>query len=161
MIPPSVTNWREEPKEGKKVSLCKEVFDNTARMLCLMCQLAEEKSLTMPPSVAAWWVEHKARDGRPEDLGKGLDPTPTYSSFWEEHEAKEPELGKLTSINHLDAVRALEKAGFRVLRQRKYIVMTDGTRQLIIPRRDPVNALAMARIIGIAGLKEEEFLKLL
>ena len=35
---------------------------------------------------------------------------------------------KLPGVNHLDAVRALEKAGFRVARQGKHIVMTDGTR---------------------------------
>ena len=29
--------------------------------------------------------------------------------------------------DHLDAVRALEKAGFRVARQGKHIIMTDGT----------------------------------
>ena len=33
---------------------------------------------------------------------------------------------KLPGVNHLDAVRALEKAGFRVARQGKHIVMTDG-----------------------------------
>jgi len=31
-------------------------------------------------------------------------------------------------VNHLDAVRALEKAGFRIVRQGKHIVMSDGLR---------------------------------
>jgi hypothetical protein len=157
-MPPSVAKWWAEQKAGKEASLSKKIFDHTAQMLCLMCQVAEGKSLAMPPSVATWWVEHKARDGQPADLGKGLDHSPGVASFWEEHDARE---AQIPGINHLDAVRALEKAGFRVLRQRKTVVMTNGTRQLIIPCHDPVNAYAMARIIGIAGLEEEEFRKLL
>jgi len=35
---------------------------------------------------------------------------------------------KIPGVNHLDAVRALEKAGFRILRQGKHIVMSDGVR---------------------------------
>ena len=35
---------------------------------------------------------------------------------------------KVPGVNHLDAIRALEKAGFRVARQGKHVVMTDGTR---------------------------------
>jgi predicted RNA binding protein YcfA (HicA-like mRNA interferase family) len=48
---------------------------------------------------------------------------------------------KLPGVNHLDAVRALEKAGFRVRRQGKHIVMTDGTRIVTIPRHNPINAI--------------------
>jgi hypothetical protein len=40
---------------------------------------------------------------------------------------------ELPGINHLDAVRALEKAGFGVVRQGKHIVMTDGVRILTNP----------------------------
>ena len=43
-------------------------------------------------------------------------------------------MGKLPGINHLDAVRALQKAGFRLARQGKHIVMTDGVRILTVPR---------------------------
>jgi predicted RNA binding protein YcfA (HicA-like mRNA interferase family) len=68
---------------------------------------------------------------------------------------------KLPAINHLDAVRALEKAGFGVVRQGKHIVMTDGVRILTIPRRNPVNALTMGGIVRDAGLTIEEFRKLL
>jgi len=42
-------------------------------------------------------------------------------------------MGKLPGIAHLHAVRAFEKAGFRILRQGKHIVMTDGQRILTIP----------------------------
>jgi predicted RNA binding protein YcfA (HicA-like mRNA interferase family) len=68
---------------------------------------------------------------------------------------------KIPGVNHLDAVRALEKAGFRILRQGKHIVMTDGTRKLMIPRHNPVNALTMGGIVRAAGLTEEEFRTLL
>ena len=68
---------------------------------------------------------------------------------------------KLPAINHLDAVRALEKAGFGVVRQGKHIVMTDGVRILTIPRHNPVNALTMGGIVRDAGLTIEEFRKLL
>jgi predicted RNA binding protein YcfA (HicA-like mRNA interferase family) len=68
---------------------------------------------------------------------------------------------KLPGINHLDAVRALEKAGFGVVRQGKHIVMTDGIRILTIPRHNPVNALTMGGIVRDAGLTIEEFRKFL
>ncbi|TMB75382.1 MAG: type II toxin-antitoxin system HicA family toxin, partial [Chloroflexi bacterium] len=42
---------------------------------------------------------------------------------------------KLAGVNHLRAVRALEKAGFKVVNQGRHIVMSDGTRILTIPRR--------------------------
>jgi predicted RNA binding protein YcfA (HicA-like mRNA interferase family) len=68
---------------------------------------------------------------------------------------------KLPGVNHLDAVRALERAGFRVARQGRHIVMTDGTRILTIPRHDPVNAFTMGGIARDAGLTVEEFRQLL
>ena len=49
-------------------------------------------------------------------------------------------MAKIPGVNHLDAVRALEKAGFAVVQQGKHIVMSDGTRILTIPRHNPVNA---------------------
>lgn len=68
---------------------------------------------------------------------------------------------KIPGVNHLDAVRALEKAGFRILRQGKHIVMSDGTRILTIPRHNPVNAFTMGGIARDAGLTVEQFKKLL
>lgn len=70
-------------------------------------------------------------------------------------------MGKLPGINHLDAVRALGKAGFRVARQGKHIVPTDGVRILTIPRQNPVNAFTMAGIVRDAGLTIEAFKGLL
>ena len=68
---------------------------------------------------------------------------------------------KLSGINHLNAVRALEKAGFWIARQSKHIVMTDGTRVLSIPRHNPVNAITMGNIVRDAGLTHDEFRQLL
>lgn len=68
---------------------------------------------------------------------------------------------KIPGVPHLKAVRALERAGFRIVRQGKHIVMSDGVRILSIPRHDPVNALTMGGIARDAGLTVEEFRKLL
>ncbi len=68
---------------------------------------------------------------------------------------------KVPGVNHQDAIRALEKAGFRIARQGKHVVMTDGTRILTIPRHNPVNAYTMGGIVRDAGLTIEEFRKIL
>jgi hypothetical protein len=68
---------------------------------------------------------------------------------------------KIAGISHTRAVRALEKAGFRVVREGKHIVMTDGKRILTIPRANPVNALTMGGIVRDAGLTPDEFRALL
>jgi predicted RNA binding protein YcfA (HicA-like mRNA interferase family) len=70
-------------------------------------------------------------------------------------------MGKISGIDHLRAVRALEKAGFRIIRQGKHIVMSNGSRILTIPRHDPVNAYTMGGIVRDAGLTPEEFKNLL
>ncbi|MEM4409942.1 MAG: type II toxin-antitoxin system HicA family toxin [Candidatus Caldarchaeum sp.] len=68
---------------------------------------------------------------------------------------------KLAGVPHEQAVRALQKAGFWVVRQGKHIVMSDGTRILTIPRANPINAYTMGGIIRDAGLTVEEFKELL
>ncbi len=68
---------------------------------------------------------------------------------------------KIADVNHLDAVRALEKAGFRVLRRGKHIVMSNGQRIVTIPRHNPVNAYTMGGIARDAGLSVEQFRELL
>jgi predicted RNA binding protein YcfA (HicA-like mRNA interferase family) len=68
---------------------------------------------------------------------------------------------KIPGINHLQAVRALEKGGFWVARQGKHIVMTNGSRIVTIPRHNPVNAITMGGIVRDAGLMIDEFKKLL
>ena len=69
---------------------------------------------------------------------------------------------RLPGVNHLQAIRVLEKAGFEIIRQgKKHIVMSDGTRFLTIPRNNPINAFTMGGIVKDAGLTIEKFRKLL
>jgi hypothetical protein len=57
--------------------------------------------------------------------------------------------------------RALEKAGFTILRQGKHVVMGNGGRILTIRRHNPVNAMTMGGIVRDAGLTIEQFRELL
>jgi predicted RNA binding protein YcfA (HicA-like mRNA interferase family) len=68
---------------------------------------------------------------------------------------------KIPGVNHLDAVRAFEKAGFLIVRQGKHIVMSNGPRQITIPRHNPIKAFTLGGIVGDAGLTVEEFRALL
>ena len=70
-------------------------------------------------------------------------------------------MGKLPGIQHLHAIRALERAGFYVLRQSKHIIMTDGHRVITVPRNNPINAFTMFDIVSQAGLAIERFRELL
>ena len=64
---------------------------------------------------------------------------------------------KLPGINHRRAVRALEKAGYRIVREGRHVVMSDGTRIVTVPRHDPINAFTMGGIVRDAGLTVEDF----
>ena len=68
---------------------------------------------------------------------------------------------KLPGVNHLRAVKAFERAGLWIARQKKHITMTDGERIITIPRENPVDAYTMAGIIRDVGLTVEEFKNLL
>jgi predicted RNA binding protein YcfA (HicA-like mRNA interferase family) len=70
-------------------------------------------------------------------------------------------VGKLAGVPHLKAIRALEKVGFRVIRQGKHVVMWNGRLRLTIPRGNPVDPYTMGGIIKDSGLTIEEFRKLL
>jgi len=70
-------------------------------------------------------------------------------------------LPRIPGVNHLDAVRALEKAGFRIVRQSKHIVMSNGQRIVVVPRNNPVNAFTMGGIARDAGFSVEQFRALL
>jgi predicted RNA binding protein YcfA (HicA-like mRNA interferase family) len=62
---------------------------------------------------------------------------------------------KVPGINHAEAVRALEKAGFRIVRQGKHTVMSNNGRLVTIPRHNPIKAFTMGGIIQDAGLTVE------
>jgi predicted RNA binding protein YcfA (HicA-like mRNA interferase family) len=68
---------------------------------------------------------------------------------------------KLPGIPHHLAVRALKKAGFKIVRQGKHVVMSNGQRIITVPRHNPVNAITMAGIVRDAGLSLEQFRELL
>jgi hypothetical protein len=70
-------------------------------------------------------------------------------------------LGKLAGVPHLKAIRALEKAGFRIIRQSKHVILSGGERKLTIPRANPINAYTMGTIIRAAGMTIDQFRKLL
>lgn len=66
-----------------------------------------------------------------------------------------------TDIAHLRAQRAFEKAGFKVVRQGKHTVMSNGTNYITIPRHNPLNPYTLQRIIQAAGLSDQQFKSLL
>ena len=68
---------------------------------------------------------------------------------------------RLPGINHQRALKAFEKAGFRIIRQGKHITMTNGERIITIPRANPINSFTMAGIVKDAGLGIKEFKELL
>ena len=68
---------------------------------------------------------------------------------------------RLPGINHLHAVRALQKAGFEIIRQGKHIVMSDGIQTLTIPSHNPVNSFTMGYIARQAGPTADQYRKLL
>lgn len=67
---------------------------------------------------------------------------------------------KLSGVDHRDAIRAFEKLGYRVKRQSKHVIMTDGVNIVPIPRNNPINAHTMGKIVTDVGLDVEEFRKL-
>ena len=68
---------------------------------------------------------------------------------------------RIPGVNHQNAVRSLEKARCQIIRQGKHIVMSDGTRQVTLPRHNPIKAFTMGGIVRDAGLTPEEFRNLL
>ena len=70
-------------------------------------------------------------------------------------------MSKIPGVPHLRAVRAFQKAGFKIVREGKHIVMSDGARFTTVPRNNPVDAVTMGGIARDAGLTVEEFKKLL
>jgi len=68
---------------------------------------------------------------------------------------------RLPGVNHQQAIKAFEKAGFWIARQSRHVTMTDGDHVITIPRANPINAFTMAGIVKDAGLSIREFKKLL
>jgi predicted RNA binding protein YcfA (HicA-like mRNA interferase family) len=68
---------------------------------------------------------------------------------------------RLPGISSADAIRVFQKLGYRIARQGRHIVMSNGSIRLIIPRHAEVNALTMGAIARDAGLTPEQFRQLL
>jgi predicted RNA binding protein YcfA (HicA-like mRNA interferase family) len=54
-------------------------------------------------------------------------------------------------------VSALEKAGFRIIRQGRHIAMGNDVRQVTLPRHNPIKAFTMSGIVRDADPTVEEF----
>ena len=70
-------------------------------------------------------------------------------------------MGKLPGVLHQQAIKALQRAGFNIVRQSGHIIMSNGFTTLTIPRANPVNAFTMFAIVKDAGLTIDQFKKLL
>lgn len=68
---------------------------------------------------------------------------------------------KLPGISHAQALRAFGKLGFRVAREGKHTIMSNGKVRLSIPRHTTINAFTMGDIARDAGLTPEQFRELL
>lgn len=68
---------------------------------------------------------------------------------------------KLPGLGQKDAVRVLEKQGFRVVRQGKHITLSNGTIIVQVPRHTTINAFTMGHIARVAGLTPDQFRALL
>ena len=65
---------------------------------------------------------------------------------------------KLLGISHLRVINAFEKAGFKVLRQGKHVVMRRGDVFITIPRHNPVKRFTLEGIVKDSGLSMDEFI---
>ena len=68
---------------------------------------------------------------------------------------------KLPGVSQKDAVRVLQKIGFKISRESSHVVMTNGNIRLTIPRHNPINSLTMGAIAKDAGQTPEQFRNLL
>jgi predicted RNA binding protein YcfA (HicA-like mRNA interferase family) len=68
---------------------------------------------------------------------------------------------KIPGISQRDAVRVLQRLGYKIIRQSGHIIMSNGEVRLTIPRHYPINALTMGAIAKDAGLTPDAFRRLL
>jgi predicted RNA binding protein YcfA (HicA-like mRNA interferase family) len=68
---------------------------------------------------------------------------------------------KLPGIGQKDAVRVLQKRGFRVMREGKYITRSNGAVMVQVPGHSVINAYTMGYIAKVAGLTPGQFRELL
>lgn len=68
---------------------------------------------------------------------------------------------RIAGVGYLQAVRVLERLGYRIVRQSKHAVMSNGEITVTIPRHNPVNAYTMGVIARDVGLSPAEFRELM
>jgi predicted RNA binding protein YcfA (HicA-like mRNA interferase family) len=68
---------------------------------------------------------------------------------------------RLPGIGHAQAVRVFSKLGYRIAREGKHTIMSNGKVRLTIPRHTAINAFTMGGIARDAGLTPEQFKALL
>ena len=68
---------------------------------------------------------------------------------------------RIPGIDAEQAVRVFLKLGYRIVRQGKHIIMSNGFTRLSIPRHNPINSFTMGAIAQDAGLTPEQFRELL
>ena len=68
---------------------------------------------------------------------------------------------RLPGISQKEAVKVFQKLGYRVVRESGPLIMSNGSRRLVIPRHDPINAITMGASARDAGLTPQEFRELL
>ncbi len=68
---------------------------------------------------------------------------------------------KLPGIRHKDAIRVLQKVGWRVIREGKHTIVGKAGAAIAIPRHNPIDALTMGAIAKAAGLTPDQFRELL
>jgi predicted RNA binding protein YcfA (HicA-like mRNA interferase family) len=68
---------------------------------------------------------------------------------------------RIPGVSQKDAIRALGKAGFVIVRQGRHVIMRKGDVPVQIPRHTQINAITMGDIAKTAGLTPEQFKTLL
>ena len=68
---------------------------------------------------------------------------------------------RIAGVPYRQAVRVLQKLGFRVVRQSGHAVLSNGEVTVTIPRHNPVNAFTMGAIARDVGLTPDEFRELM
>lgn len=70
-------------------------------------------------------------------------------------------MSKLPQVSHDRVVRALKRAGFYILREGKYISLTDDKHIVIVPRHHVIKSGTLKQILDAAELSAEHFKDLL
>lgn len=68
---------------------------------------------------------------------------------------------KLAQVSHDRVVRALQRAGFYVLREGKHISLTDDKHIVIVPRHHVIKPGTLKQILDAAEISPERFKELI